>query len=236
MRYVIVSTTALEPLSRHFAQVLPRMPASVSVEVAPVPLCDFFELVSLDGATALVSPANSLSFMNRGFDRGILELWTMLHDELHDKLQEHALERANGYIVPGTAQCIALAEVLLDAELQNGPPVQWLVQAPTMPVPGPALLETVFHCCWSALLASRDVGAANVVMPAFGAGHGGLPAEVVAETMAAAVSLFHAEISNLDRGVAVLRHLQHPLGSFGEGRLDEMEPTLDKERAGPGAV
>ena len=116
-----------------------------------------------------VSPGNSYGLMDGGLDLAISEHFGW---GLQDAVQQEILERYGGEQPVGTCLVVPAA------------PGVALAHVPTMRVPGPMPdPETVYWCMRAAIGGARENGCAEVVVPAFGAGTGGVAPELVAHLM-----------------------------------------------------
>lgn len=215
MRFIIVTTnkTVARALETELEKVNPFIPHAASVSVVHGSLAHYLHAHKVNGTTAIVSPANSLSYMGGGFDRAILETLTGQSDFdyklLEAAIQRKALDYHNGYIVPGSVHKVDLESAYRAANINFHTTVAWhkrvttLVQAPTMVVPEPILGTRVFDTMWSILVESRSV-ADSVVLPALGAGYGMVDPGVVGQAMAGAIGIFFWEMPPLARSVAIL--------------------------------
>lgn len=215
MKYVIVNSNAAAAaaIQKCIDLVLPWLSSSVAVSVVRAPLGQFLHSYHVEGSSAIVSPANSLSYMGGGFDKAILDELTG-HANSHYKtleaaIQQKALYHHNGYIVPGSVHIVDLAMAYRAANIDFHTTVAWqkrittLIQAPTMVVPEPISRQAVFDCMWSVLVESRGV-ADTIILPALGAGYGGVDAHLVGQLMAGALGIFHMDLPPLARSVAIL--------------------------------
>lgn len=245
MRYVIVSTSTrvTAPIQKAIDAVAPWLPAHVSLSVETSPLSTFLHNYEVTGTTAIVSPANSLSYMGGGFDRAVLD--TLTGENTHYKIleaaiQQKALARHNGYIVPATVHKIDLAHAYRTANIDYHTTVAWrkrittLIQVPTMVVPEQISKETVFDCMWNVLVECGQT-ANTVVLPAIGAGYGGVDPYVVGQVMAGAVGLFHMEMAPLARSAAILLFTGRDYRRFGlPSDISELEKYMTEEGRGHG--
>lgn len=227
MRLVIVNTNRglVDALRKCAAAVAPHLPRRVCVDVVSAPLHEC--LAQVHGATVLVLPANSAAFMGGGFDRAIVAAVAPHADpkRLEAAIQQQISARWGGYLPVGNAHTVDLAQACRAANV--GPaPVAALVLAPTMAVPGPIAPRAVFDSVWSVL---AEVGRRydTVVLPAFGAGHGGVGPETVAQTMLGAIGLFYMDAPAMARTAAVLLFTRRDRGRFGlAGDIAQLEAHL----------
>lgn len=215
MRYVFVNSNkvAAAVLQKCVDAVIPSLPASVAVTVAHGPLDHFLHSYLSPGTSAIVSPANSLSYMGGGFDRAVLDVLTGANYHyklLESAIQDMAWRRHNGYIVPATVHRVDLAQAFSRASIEYGSSVAGdkrittLVQVPTMAVPEQTSPQTVFDSMWNVLVETQGMSVDTVILPAFGAGYGGIGIELASHLMATAIGLFYVELPPLARSAGVL--------------------------------
>lgn len=201
MLYTIVSSSSLVVRCVHTAilQVSSILPGHVRANC----LQEALHLLLQAGPVAVASASNSLCFMGGGFDRAILESRDDDYKSLERIVQAQALERYHGYMPRSTTMAMEL-----DAHVK-------LIVCPTMVVPERTTPETVFDCMWNVLVEAEKERVEHLVLPAFGAGYGGIDADVVARIMAGAIALFHMPVpSPLARLVAVLLFLRKSIEAF----------------------
>lgn len=215
MRYIIVNSNAVlvRALERCWAQAAPSTSPSIRVEIFHGTVASFFAAYAPEGAATVVSPANSVSFMGGGYDRALLQALAPALDyrTAEAAVQARALARHHGYVPPGAVHRVELeaafgaAGVAFETTAAHRKNITTLLQAPTMVVPEHTSGQCVFDCVWN-VLGAADTG--TVILPAFGAGYGGVAAETVARVMAGAVALWHAPLEGLAQAAAVLVFLQ----------------------------
>lgn len=241
MKFIIVSTNkaVASSLEIALAAVSPWLPNLVGASVVHGSLAHLLGSRPVVGSVAIVSPANSLSYMGGGFDRAILETLTgsanFNYKLLEAAIQRKALDYHNGYIVPGSVHKVDLESAYRAANINFHSTVAWqkrvttLIQAPTMVVPEPISGQNVFDTMWSVLVESRGV-ADVVILPAFGNGYGKVDPDVVARVMAGALGIFHLEVPPLARGVAILLFTGKNYRNLGlPGDVAELEHYLTRE-------
>ncbi len=149
--------------------------------------CNDFErfIDSFDENTAIVSPANSYGFMDGGYDAAITAYFG---SELEELVQQRIFADFLGEQPPGTGLLI---------DIPNCRNMK-LIHIPTMKLPEPILdSRIIYHCMRTALIISiTDRGISNVVIPAFGALTGEVPATIVAKQMYAAYLQIKAQVEN----------------------------------------
>lgn len=225
MRYIVVdiNKAVVRALEREWASVALHTGA-VALEVFHGTLAAFVGAYRPAGASAIVAPANSVSFMGGGFDRALLEALGapgLDHTRVEAAVQARALARHHGYLPRATVHRVDLAEVFAAAGVRfettsaHAREIRTLLQVPTMVVPEPTSGECVFDCVWNALNAADTD---TVILPGFGAGYGGLAPEAVARVMVGAVALFHARLPPLAQAAAVLVFLQKDYRRLGLAR------------------
>ena len=242
MRFFIVNANArvVHALTTCLEEVSPWI-RPVQAHAFHGSLNTFLKSYNLPGASALVSPANSLSYMGGGFDRAILEVLAgpgRDYKTMEKAIQAHTARQYRGYLPCGTVHKIDLVDVCgaksdlvaqdAHATTSSASQITTLLQAPTMVAPGPTSGQYVFDCIWNVLVAAE--GEENVILPVFGAGYGGLDALVVARIMAGALGLFYAPLLPLERAAAVLIFLQKDYHQFGLALdIGEIEAHLSDE-------
>lgn len=220
MKIYFVNTTPIlvKCLEQAIAEVLPYLPESIELSVMQLLLHTFLKNKKQEN-TVLVTPANSFSFMGGGFDMAVLSTMIEGHQyerEVEKAVQEHCLLANHGFLPPASAHTVKLSELPHTAgSIAAKSGVLALVQVPTMEVPGPILFDRVFYSTWAALSSFSDVEAA--VMPAFGAGFGGVPPGTCARLMVGAIALWYMPApSPLARSAGVLLYLRRKYTKLGK--------------------
>ncbi|GEQ69280.1 hypothetical protein JCM33374_g2951 [Metschnikowia sp. JCM 33374] len=174
---------------------------------------------SANAKVAVVAPTNSLAFMGGGFDRAIADLFTGPHHEytvFQEIVQNHTLEKFNGFIPPQTAHVVDLKEAYAAAATafpENF--ITHLIQTPTMAVPENISATCVFYCMWNTLLAANGKFD-TVIFPAIGAGYGGVPVPIVARAICGAFGIFYMQMKvPVSRGAAILLFLNKDYKALG---------------------
>jgi O-acetyl-ADP-ribose deacetylase (regulator of RNase III) len=126
-------------------------------------------------ADAVVSPANSFSFVDGGLDYALSERFGW---ELQERLQRAIAERPLKELLVGEAMVLATGD----------PIVPWLVSAPTMRVPMRLRQSVNAYLAMKAILVTALSHAdtppiASVAIPGLGTGCGELDAETAAQQM-----------------------------------------------------
>lgn len=223
MKFYFVNTTPVlvKCLEDAIAEVAPYLPNQIKMSVINRPLRDF--VISKDPEnTAIVTPANSFSFMGGGFDKAVLSLISEDHKKERDvetAIQNYSLLQNHGFLIPGSAHLVRISEIpYTSGSLAVNKGVLTLIQVPTMEVPGPILHEKAFYSTWAALTSLTslsDIEAA--VFPAFGAGFGGVPPGTCARLMVGALALWYMPApSPLARSAGVLLYLRKDYRKLGK--------------------
>lgn len=178
---------------------------------------DSIKTIKMD-KVAVVSPANSLSFMGGGFDRAIAEIFTgpgQDYRTFEAKVQNYTLSKFHGFIPPQSVTVVDLKEIFADffLGLKGCSKITHLIQTPTMVVPEKISATTVFYCIWNILLAI-DGKLNTIILPAIGAGYGGVPGNIVARIISGAIGLYYMDIDSMTRGTAVLLFLKKDYKAF----------------------
>lgn len=222
MKVYFVNSTPLlvECLQKAIAEVSPFLPPSVNLSVVPKPLQLFLSAKEKE-PMAIVTPANSFSFMGGGFDKAVLSgISSSPHKEREVELaiQNNTLLLHHGFLTPGQAHTVNLADIPhTNDSLAVKQGVTSLIQVPTMEIPEVILFDRVFYSTWAALgaLTATDVEAA--IFPGFGAGFGGVPPGTCARLMVGAIALWYMPApSPLARSAAVLLYLRRKYVKLGK--------------------
>ncbi|OBA21507.1 macro domain-like protein [Metschnikowia bicuspidata var. bicuspidata NRRL YB-4993] len=221
MKFVVVNScpSTIRCFRSAFVEVSKALPRHIGLECFQGSLADYVHSLHCpeNQNTAVVSPANSLCFMGGGFDRGIAELLGERgsgYRAVEAAIQNHVLSRHHGFVPPQASSVVDLQEALGGGHA-SGSKITHLVLSPTMAVPERISYTTVFYCMWNTLLA-MDGPFDTVVLPAIGAGYGGVPAAVAAATISGALGLFYMRMgSPLNRGAAVLLFLRKDYRALG---------------------
>ncbi|KAM9910793.1 hypothetical protein OXX69_004153 [Metschnikowia pulcherrima] len=192
---------------------------------------------SSDQKVAILSPANSLCLMGAGFDRAIAELFTTPGGDYRDfeaVVQNYTLSKYNGFIPPQAASIVGLKQAFENSNQKFddlGTNVTHLIQTPTMAVPERITSTTVFYCMWNTLLACND-DFDTVIIPAIGAGYGGLPVPIAVRTICGALGIFYMNMqSSLSRGAAILLFLKKDIKAFANGQdIAKIEQSFRREQ------
>lgn len=151
-----------------------------------------FMLCHSDEVDCIVSPANSYGLMDGGFD---LSITRFLGEEAQWLVQDQILERYFGEQPVGTAISVRCSGYTL-------------IHAPTMRVPSTIVDDMVVYAAMRAALAEAlRVGVRSMVVPAFGAGTGGVAPRSVARLMRAAYDQVMNPPASLDWDYAMARPL-----------------------------
>ena len=135
-----------------------------------VVLDEFSHFMNTHDVECVVSPANSWGRMDGGYDLAITEYYG---NSLQEKVQRHIRDHLHGEQPVGTS-------IMIDIPGTK----QKLIHTPTMQKPGPIKVPFLFYQCMRTTLMSAIEGKAkSLVIPAFGAGCGEAPCEVVAKYM-----------------------------------------------------
>jgi len=134
---------------------------------------------------AIVSPANSYGIMDGGYDGAITEYFG---DSVQKQVQKMIQEQYLGEQPVGTVLVISI-----DKEKKIK-----LLHIPTMKVPEPIIdTQIIYNCMRQAIVtAMMDDNIENIVIPAFGALTGQVPADIVAKQMYAAFLQIKMQIEN----------------------------------------
>lgn len=211
MRFILVNSnpSTVRAFETCFANVS-RHVSGVTLMAAEASLGGFLARYEHLGKTAVVSPANSFSFMGSGFDRGIAEQLASDYKSFEQLIQRHACQTYRGYMPPLSVNVLTLA----DAGLCHSA-IDAVIQVPTMVVPEQISYETVFNCMWM-LLAAAPKDFHTILLPALGAGYGGVDPIVAARTMAAAIGLYYREMEPTKKAAAIMRFLRKDPRGLGE--------------------
>ena len=140
----------------------------------------------------VVSPANSYGIMDGGYDHAITNYFG--HD-LMDAVQQKIAHEWLGEQPVGTSISVEHAGMTL-------------IHSPAMRVPSAFVAPmAVYHCMRTALIEAMRCRVETMVVPAFGAGIGMLPFDVVADLMAAAYFQVANPPSKLNWSYATSRQL-----------------------------
>ncbi len=133
---------------------------------------------------AILSPANSFGFMAGGID---LLYRRHFGTQLEARLQAAIRTACAGELLVGQALVVATGQH----------PIRFMVSAPTMRVPGPiAATVNVYLAFRAALRAVLEHPIERLLVPALGAGSGGMPPLRVARQMHAAYrEVIHHEVA-----------------------------------------
>lgn len=131
---------------------------------------DFVEFMKTHKVDCVVSPANSYAIMDGEFDRAISDWFGW---DLQECVQKYIIDNLFGEQPVGTS-------IVMDTGVDGIK----LVHTPTMRVPESITDYTVvYHCTRSSLIAAMGAGAKTIALPAFGAGTGCVPKNIVAKMM-----------------------------------------------------
>lgn len=218
--FVNTSSILVECLQKAIAEVSPHLPSSVTITVAQQLLQQFFQAKEPD-PTTIVTPANSFSFMGGGFDKAVINCLALDSSKekiLEESIQNHVLGINQGFLPPALAHTIDMRGFsYFRGSLADAKGVTSIIEVPTMEVPSPIIHDRVFYCTWALLekLASENVE--TVILPAFGAGFGGVPPGTCARLMVGAIVLWYMPApSPLARSSAVLLYLRRKYMKFGK--------------------
>ncbi|AOA60446.1 Putative ADP-ribose 1''-phosphate phosphatase [Komagataella phaffii CBS 7435] len=171
-----------------------------------------FDQLRLDSPTTIVSPGNSFASFGGGIDVAIRELLQTDPGSLEPSFEEcvaGALIKCNGYIPVQHLNNITFSHATRGwRQLQ----CDTVVHIPTMRVPRHVYdgnevhwKRFIFDIVWKAL---NEVKTPNVIFPGLATGFGGLPVDLVAESMISSMVLHQHQGWNMrDRGVHVLKYL-----------------------------
>ncbi|SGZ55884.1 CIC11C00000000582 [Sungouiella intermedia] len=243
MNYVIVNSNKTVVSAIQMAvDAIPALNASVSVVHAA--LGPFLRSYVDAGPSAIVSPANSLAYMGGGFDKAILlELTGDRFPNFNYKTLERCIQRNahhhRGYIVPATVHDVDLPKVYGEAQMDFASTLAYtknittLLQVPTMVVPEKTTSQVVFDTMWSVLVESgrKTDKVRTLILPALGAGYGGVEPEVVGQIMAGAIALFNMDIPPLARSLAILLFTRKDHRKLGLPEdIAELEYYMDRDK------
>lgn len=134
---------------------------------------EYFEhfMASHADVDGIVSPANSYGMMTGGLDKALRDYFGMA---LQETVREKILNEWFGEQTVGTAFAVDIP----------GFPGKKLIHTPTMRTPSAILdYQTVYLCMRSALMEAIRAGVQSLMVPAFGAGTGQVPEEMIAHNM-----------------------------------------------------
>ena len=150
-------------------------------------VCDDFEsfIERLNENVAIVSPANGYGLMDGGYDAAIIGHYGY---KLQKRVQEMIVEDFIG------EQPVA-SGLVVDIDKEKNVK---LFHIPTMKLPEPILdIRVIYHCMRVALImALKDETIESIVIPAFGALTGDVPASIVAKQMYAAYLQIKSQLEN----------------------------------------
>jgi len=131
---------------------------------------------------AIVSPANSYGLMDGGYDKAIVDYFGKGFDY---SVQDCILEKYLGEQPIGTSMSMLITTHLVYADDPfETTRCSILIHTPTMRVPEVIRdYRIVYQCMRSTLIQAIDEDVDSVVIPAFGAGCGQVPVEIVAHMM-----------------------------------------------------
>lgn len=175
---------------------------------------------ALAGPVGVSASANSAGYMRAGFDRAIVDeiRQDVDFDTVQKSIQATISDKFNGYLPQSLV-------VPIDVSRLPGlgrSSIATIFQTCTMNVPEKILPQVVFDCTWNLLVRSQGT-VATLIMPAFGAGYGGVDLETVARSMVGAIAIFHAEALGLAKLAAVLHFLGKDVLAFGAEDARELE-------------
>ena len=131
---------------------------------------DFSDFMRTYSVECVVSPANSFGLMDGGYDEAITEHYG---DALQKRVQEYILAHYYGEQPVGTS-------FIIDAGVKG----QKLIHTPSMRTPSVIKeVRVVYQCMRTTLMCAIENGISSIVIPAFGAATGGVPAMTVAYYM-----------------------------------------------------
>lgn len=142
---------------------------------------------------AWVSPANSYGLMDRGYDGALIDYYGK---SIQDKIQQKIKDEYFCEQPVGTSISVFFPE-------------GYLIHTPTMRIPSIIKdYDVVYHCTRSCLIEALRLECNSILIPAFGAGTGKVPYDIVAENMIKAIIQLKA--INQDTSWKYARW-QHPL-------------------------
>lgn len=169
--------------------------------------------------------ANSAAYMRAGFDRAIVDeiRQDVDFDTAQKYVQRAVSDKSHGYL----PQALVVRVDVHTLPGMSSSRIATIFQTCTMNVPEKILPQVVFDCTWNLLVRSRGT-VSTLVMPAFGAGFGGVDPETVARNMVGAIAIFHAEALGLAKLAAVLRFIGKDVLAFGPEDARELEDAALK--------
>lgn len=137
---------------------------------------------------AIVSPANSYGLMDGGYDRAITKFFGT---HLAKKVQQKIIDDWYGEQPVGTSLHVLITkkdgEVRFEIPGEVGYKIKYLIHTPTMRIPERITdPRIVYQCMRSTLIEAHNIGAEEIVIPAFGGLTGKVDHEMIAAMMKAA--------------------------------------------------
>jgi O-acetyl-ADP-ribose deacetylase (regulator of RNase III) len=131
---------------------------------------DFAEFMRTTHVDCVVSPANSFGLMDGGYDAAITK-W--FGEQLQQRVQQYIIDKLHGEQITGTS-------FIIDSGKGN----QYIIHTPSMRTPQKIREPLIiYNCMRSCLITAHENNIKSIVIPAFGALTGGVPANIVAELM-----------------------------------------------------
>ncbi|ODV95863.1 hypothetical protein PACTADRAFT_2170 [Pachysolen tannophilus NRRL Y-2460] len=209
------------------------------------------------GCTAIVSPGNSLGYLGGGFDLAIAKLFSSDETkwkETEKKFRENLYKSHHGYSVSPSLVPLYNPESNAWKNFKS----KTVLHVPTMKVPGKLITDTVnkekvrkvmefiFDCTWQMLAevdqhnrsVNLDQGSDiidTIIVPALGAGYGGIPYQYVARSMVGAIAIFTSNnLSAEQKSVLCLKFSQQDFtklvtnwNSLDLGEKKDYDPATD---------
>ena len=136
---------------------------------------DYCSVAEREKVDVIVSPANSFGIMDGGLDLSIRDFYLKNNLDIQSLVQGKIKEVFRGIQTVGSS--IYIENDVLD-----------LIHTPTMKVPGQIVdLNCIYFATRNTIICARENGVDRILIPAFGAGIGGIKALVVARIMEDAI-------------------------------------------------
>lgn len=168
-------------------------------------------LTKYDKFDAVVSPANSFGFMDRGVDTSYMKFFG---DGLQKSIQNVIREKYHGELAIGTGM------ILNSSRIENP---RYMINTPTVRIPGDISNTLNVYYAFKALLSllektTHDIK--HVLVPCLGAGSGRMPSRRSAEQIKMAFDAFDGSIQDTDSYKSILSIITN--GSFADAKKNDI--------------
>ncbi|ODV84704.1 hypothetical protein CANARDRAFT_200084 [[Candida] arabinofermentans NRRL YB-2248] len=182
--------------------------------------------------TTILSPGNSVGYMNGGFDKALAR-WFSSNSSWEDTethVQSSLLWKYHGYLSPTNANLVEFntPEFYKNSKAWNLTNANSILHLPTMRVPrklfGDAekhesdalsleMLRYVYDCTWEILTKYSLIN--TLILTGIGSGYGGIPEPLVAKAMISAITIYsNSKLSDIDKALYSLKFLKEDFRSL----------------------